>query len=269
MKILLSLVFILILSMNLNASYSDFLKFAVEEKRYQNKEVDLEPIYEKFLGGLSPWKNPFLIAVGGSSGAGKTTYRKTFLKIENVHIQDMDEVMIALPCYQKDLKKLGAKEAFEKWWPTAQKISQLLVQYAIRSNFSIIYDRTCGTEGSYFDLREAKEKGYYVRLIGFYIDESIARNRIKERELKENRAVTEQILKEYRARFSALWPYYLNIADEISLNLMDSKTPKIIFSSKKGVLNQNLYEDFLKEGDSFFSYFANKIQDRDKVDLSF
>lgn len=239
--------------------YEDFLRFAETRQEYNGDESTLKMLYEQFLDGLTPDNQPYLIALGGSSGSGKTTFRKKFLKMENVHLHDMDEVMIRLPGYQEDLPTIGAKKAFEKWWPTARKTAQLLVQYAIESGYSIIYDRTCGAEGSYFDLAFAKQKGYHLQMIGMYTDNAVAKMRILKREQEEGRVITEAIFVEYRARFSALWPYYLNLVDEASLFQTNLETPLLIFSSQDGIQDTQTYQAFLQEGEPFQDFFAKEF----------
>ena len=241
----------------LEASYGDFLQFAKDNK--MDNEPLLNTLYQEFLHPLTPVENPMLIAIGGGPGAGKTTFRKQFMKTENVHLHDMDEVMIRLPGYQEDLAVIGAKKAFEKWWPTARQFAQILVQYAIQSKYSIIYDRTCGAEGSYDDLLKAKKQGYRIHLIGLYVDKDIAKERVLRREREEGRFMTEEILMEYRSRFSALWPYYLNVVHEASLYQTDLEKPVLIFSSKDGVLDEKIYQAFLQEGEPFHDFFSKKL----------
>lgn len=235
----------------MHASYADFLQFVEIKQGHKDNEAVLKILYDEFLDGLTPCRQPNLIAVGGSPGSGKTTFRKTFLNMKNVHLHDMDEVMVRLPGYKVDLQAIGAKRAFETWWPKAREISQLLVQFAMESDFSIIYDRTCGAEGSYFDLKQAKERGYAIRLIGLYVDKAVAKERILKREKEEGRVITEAILDEYRARFSALWPYYLELVDEAALYQTNLETPRLIFSSNEGIQDEEAYRAFLLEGESF------------------
>ncbi len=249
---------LLIGNIPMQASYHDFLQFAVSKQGHQNEDV-LKMLYEQFFSSLSPTNKPILIALGGSPGSGKTTFRKTCLDTKNFHIHDMDEVMVLLPGYQKDQKTLGSKKAFENWWPCAREMAELLVQYAIQSRYCIIYDRTCGAEGSYFDLFHAKEQGYRISLIGFYVDQNIAKTRIFKREQEEGRAMTEMILMEYRSRFSALWPYYLQFVDEAILYQTDLETPHLLFSSKDGVQDDHEYQMFLDDGESFKSFFLKQL----------
>lgn len=126
---------LLLWSVSMHASCADFVRFAEVRQGHKENASILATLYDHFLGHLSPSDYPFLIAIGGSPGAGKTTFRKQFLKMENVHVHDMDEVMICLPGYQKDVSTIGAKKAFENWWVVAQKIAQILVLYAMESRY--------------------------------------------------------------------------------------------------------------------------------------
>ncbi len=257
-KLIMFLFFTGLWSHSMEASYADFLQFA-EKKQVQENEPVLKILYSEFLDNLSPSDQPFLTAIGGSPGAGKTTFRKQMLKLENVHLHDMDEVMIRLPCYQKDYVVLGAKKAFENWWPSARELAQLLVQYAMQSKYNIIYDRTCGAEGSYDDLLMAKKQGYRIHLIGLYVDKGVAKYRALKREQEEGRSMPEEILIEYRSRFSALWPYYLDIVDEASLYETSTEEPILIFSSKKGLFDLETYQEFLQDGEPFYDFFSKKL----------
>ncbi len=194
-------------------------------------------------------KSPTLIAIGGGPASGKTTWRyRLENETQDYFLHDMDETLVRLPGYQEDLAALGGRGAFEKWWPAAREISEEEVRAAIASRASILYDRTCGAESSYRDLLSAKQQGYTVRLIGLTVDRSIASERAKARETTQGRVVTEEIIDEYRARFSALWPKYLAFVDEAFLYDTTDDPPKLIYSSWEGIIDPLAYEKFLQEG---------------------
>jgi predicted ABC-type ATPase len=243
---------VLLWNIFMHASYEDFLRFADAE---QANDHILKILYEEFFAHLSPSRQPELIAIGGSPGSGKTAFRKAFIKLDNAHLHDMVEVMVLLPGYQDDLKKIGATKTFEKWWPTARELAQILFQYAIESRYSIIYDRTCGSEGSYEDLLLVRERGYLIHLIGLYVDKDIARERILKREREEGRAMTEEICVEYRSRFSALWPYYLKLVDDATLYETNYEKPSLVYSSRDDSKKSPIYQAFLDEGEPFRDYF--------------
>lgn len=194
-------------------------------------------------------QSPTIIAIGGGPASGKTTLRcKLQAELPHYFLHDMDEELVKLPEYQKDLIELGAKQAFQNWWPLARERSEESVREAIASRQSILYDRTCGAESSYKDLLRAKNEGYFIRLTGLTVDRQLASERARIREATTGRAMTEEIIDEYRARFSALWPLYLTFVDEAFLYDTTQNPPLLIYSSKDGVLHPDLYQRFLNEG---------------------
>lgn len=248
--------FLLMWNTSMHASYEDFLRVSGGKT---SDEAVWRMLYEEFFSDISPCSEPVLIAIGGGPGSGKTTFRRS-LSLANVHVHDMDEVMVRLPGYQTDLKTLGLTKAFEKWWPTAREMAQTLVHYAIESRYSIVYDRTCGAAGSYADLVHAKERGYQIRMIGLYVDKEIALQRILKREQDEGRGMPQEILSEYRARFSALWPYYLKLADEVILYETNSDVSRLIFSSQVDIKDAATYRAFLKEGEPYRDFFSQQLE---------
>ncbi len=202
-----------------------------------------------FFRNLTPEERPFLLAIGGGPCSGKTTWRRKMqAELKNYFLHDMDEVMVRLPGYQEDFRILGGKVAFEKWWPFARELSEEWVRLAIKSHYCILYDRTCGAESSYQDLLQAKSEGYTIRLVGLTVDRCVAIERAMTREQAEGRVITEEIIDEYRRRFSALWSKYLAFVDEALLYDTTNEPPKLIFSSKDGCVDPILYEKFLAEG---------------------
>lgn len=254
------LVFLCIFVGQMEAStYKHFSEFVKKEHASLYCEALFTDLYDYFLKDLTPEETPFLLAIGGGPGSGKTTLRKQLQgNFKNIHIHDMDEVMVRLPGWQKDLELFGPKIAFENWWPKAREISEILVRFALESRYSILYDRSCGSEGSYFDLLSAKQKGYRITLIGLYVKKENAWERIMKREREEGRGMTQAIVEEYRARFSALWPYYLCLSDPFILYDSNETDLREIYSSNNEVQDLELYQKFLSEGESFKTFFAEK-----------
>lgn len=195
-------------------------------------------------------EQPVIIAIGGGPASGKTTLRNQLVRDDYV-IHDIDVVLLRLPGYQQDLASLGPKGAFENWWRVARELADSEAQQAIAERRSILYDRTCGSEGSYLDLRRAKEEGYFIRMIGLRVDRTVAYERARVREQVTGRAVTEAIIDEYSRRFSAFWPRYLEFVDEAFLYDTTQNPPLLIYSSEKGVLDEGRYQAFLEEGIPF------------------
>jgi predicted ABC-type ATPase len=91
------------------------------------------------------------------------------------------------------------------------------------------------------------------------VDKGVAKYRALKREQEEGRSMPEEILIEYRSRFSALWPYYLDIVDEASLYETSTEEPILIFSSKKGLFDLETYQKFLQDGEPFYDFFSKKL----------
>lgn len=235
------------------STLTDFQNYIQKETDLKLEEGLIELLFREFFSNLNSPLHPKLIVLGGAPGAGKTTYRKKFLNLPNFHVHDMDEVLIRLPGYQEDCKQHGIKAAFEKWWPIAQKISNAMVRFAFRHQYNVIYDRTCGTEESFLDLKHIHDaKQYHITIYGFLISEETALTRVKEREKNENRTVTPEITTEYSRRFSALWPFYINIANEAYLlnNNTGFECSRVFERIDKAerIFNLDHYKQFLLPG---------------------
>lgn len=238
-------------------------------------EVDEATIFHlerEFLASAAQSDKPELLAFAGGSGSGKTTYQTKFGKKEGYFLHDMDVVMVRMPGYiaEPDLVK-----AFEKTWRVAQKLSDIMVNFALDSRMNIIFDRTCGAESSFITLQRARSLGYNMIMFGLYIEEDIALARVAERSKALGRTVTEAMTIEYRARFSALWPSYLQIFDEATLLYSREDYPVIFTTSETQraqidqshagrVFAQIKYAEFLAPGKAinFAEMFPNIPADK-------
>lgn len=236
------------------ATLDDFDNYIKKVPDLSLKEQDIRLLYQKFFADIQPVTKPKLIVLGGSPGAGKTTYRKAHLSVSNFHIHDLDEVQVILPGYLKDLNQHGPEVAFKNWWQKAQKIANAMVRFAFDNHYNVIYDRTCGTEESFLDIKKLFDgKLYRVCLYGFWVTEAVALSRVKQREQHEQRTVTPDITKEYGHRFSALWPLYTRIAHEIYLinNNGSNLDFPVIYQRKNGIEKiflANHYQAFKSAG---------------------
>ena len=231
-------------------SFQGFLD-SIQNQEAKNVSLkEYKHLYEVFLKDLtSSTEQPKLIIFSGGPGAGKTTYRKKYFEnLNNFHIHDMDEVLVHLKGYQKDLQNYGAKTAFENWWPTAQTIANQFVRYAFSHRLNVIYDRTCGTETSLSDLKHAIENlGYHAVMYAFTLPEKETLQRVRKRSKTEGRVVTDEIVREYAKRFSALFPKYKNFIDEVHLFL----GPHEIYAQKnfqEDMKDKEQYDLFLNTG---------------------
>jgi len=229
-----------------------FAHYIASLPEHGTKKVSVDEdkmLYELFFQDLKPVNPPNLVIFAGGPGTGKTTFRnKKFSIIKNYHLHDMDEVLIRLKGYQEDHKKFGSKKAFENHWETARTISERLVRYAFLCKFNVLYDRTCGSNTSLNDLKEAiLNHGYKAKMYAFTLPIEQAVCRVKTRERTAGRTVTLAMIAEYMNRFSHLFPMYLSFIDEVHLFYGDRE----IFVKKHDkteMLDEALYKDFLDTG---------------------
>lgn len=231
-------------------SYRSFEQFALSKGVSEARKDALLILFDRFLNQLTSDEHPFLIAVGGAPGSGKTTYREHFLQIPNTYVHDMDEVMRCLPGYAIYENEFGHREAYRQWLSCAKEMTQLLTEFALQSNYSIVYDRTLCSEDAYNNLSNAKQRGYYVHLVGLYVDKNTAIERIKRRESKNKKGMIwlgSDTLNQYRKRFSQLWGGYLSFVDEACLYSTQNDQLELVYSLKEGVVNPVVYRQFLEE----------------------
>ncbi len=233
-------------------TFEDFQKYIAGQESARVTLAEYKTLYAAFLAGLTPSEQPMLLILAGGTGTGKTTYRKKhFGNVKNTHIHDMDEILIRLDGYQRDLKELGAKQAFENWWPTARTVADQLVQYALQLQLNVIYDRTCGAQGSFHDLQHAvKRKGYKAKMFAFSVPEKEAIRRVLKRAKVEGRTVTNKIIREYAQRFSSLFERYLAFIDEVHL-FFNNKEIFVKKGHKAQIMEQDLYQKFLQSGSQY------------------
>lgn len=248
------LINIILLVLLLSTSYThanekNFMDFIMNNKVMQVSDIEYKNFYNLFLSNLKFSDSPRIIILSGTPGAGKSTFRKKYLgTIENFHLHDMDEVIANLKGYKVDSQKHGETYAFDKWWPIAQKVVNQLTLYAFTQKFNIVYDRSCCTEQSLNDLREAVlHRGYKAKMYAFYVPEVIALDRVKKRAIKDNRADIPETVVQCGKRFSAMFANYVSFLNEITLYCHE----KICLRKENdliSIVDNKAYEEFLDYG---------------------
>jgi len=233
-------------------TFEGFQDFIVGHTSAQVTLAEYQIIYKALLGGLTQSEQPKLIIFGGGPGTGKTTYRMHhFGSFENTHVHDMDEVLVRLDGYQKDLQTLGAKKAFVNWWRTARSIADQLVQYAFEHKLNVAYDRTCGAQGSFDDLQHAVQKrGYKATMYAFSIPEEEAIRRVQERAKVAGRTVTQELIREYARRFSGLFEAYLGFIDYVYL-FYNNEEIFVKTDDQIEIIQPDIYQRFLDSGSEY------------------
>lgn len=148
--------------------------------------------------------NLFIIA--GCNGAGKTTASYSLLPdMLNCHeFVNADEIAKGLSPFQPEKASIDAGRIM------LQRIKELIVQ---NTDFAI--ETTLASKTYVKFIQNAKEKGYFVTLIFFWLSSpELATQRVKNRVENGGHNITEEVIyRRYRSGLRNLNKLYLDIAD--------------------------------------------------------
>lgn len=149
-------------------------------------------------------KNLFII--GGCNGAGKTTASYTILPeiIECKEFVNADEIAKGLSPFQPD------RVSFEAGRIMLNRINELL-----RDNQSFGFETTLATRSYKEKVLKAKEQGYTVTLLFFWLNRiELAKERVRTRVLEGGHNIPEKIIeRRYFKGINNLFDIYLPIID--------------------------------------------------------
>ncbi|MBK8846823.1 MAG: zeta toxin family protein [Bacteroidetes bacterium] len=149
-------------------------------------------------------KNLYIIA--GCNGAGKTTASFTILPeiIDCKEFVNADEIAKGLSPFQPE------KVAFEAGRIMLKRIDELL-----KSNENFAFETTLSTRSYKSKIREAKDKGYTITLLFFWLQNvELAKERVKIRVSEGGHNIESEIIeRRYYRGIKNLFEIYLPIAD--------------------------------------------------------
>jgi predicted ABC-type ATPase len=129
---------------------------------------------------------PNLYIIAGCNGAGKTTASFTVLPemLNCKEFVNADEIAKGLSPFQPD------KAAFESGRIMLNRISELLT-----TGVDFAFETTLSTRSYISFIKKAKDLGYKVNLIFFWLDSiSTAKNRVKHRVLHGGHNIPEEVI---------------------------------------------------------------------------
>lgn len=169
-----------------------------------------------------------LYIIAGCNGAGKTTASFTILPdiLECREFVNADEIAKGLSPFQPE------KVAFEAGRIMLHRIDEL-----IAAGETFAFETTLATKSYRTTIREAKEKGFYVTLLFFWLnDVDLAVERVKTRVREGGHNIPEDVIRRrYRNGFKNLFEIYLPIVDEATIFDNSLGVPKFVAHQ-----NQNL-----------------------------
>lgn len=180
-------------------------------------------------------KNLYIVA--GCNGAGKTTASFTILpEIINCNeFVNADEIARGLSPFQPD------KVAFEAGRIMLTRINELLSE-----NVSFAFETTLSTRSYNNKINQAKQKGYTVTLIFFWLQNvELAKERVKIRVSEGGHNIEPEIIeRRYKNGIKNLFDIYLPIVD--GAFIFDNSNGKHEIIAQKTIVDNLIILDELK-----------------------
>ena len=162
-----------------------------------------------------------LYIIAGCNGAGKTTASFTILPdiLECREFVNADEIAKGLSPFQPE------KVAFEAGRIMLHRIDEL-----ISAGETFAFETTLATKSYRTTIREAKEKGFYVTLLFFWLNVvDLAVERVKTRVREGGHNIPEDVIRRrYRNGIKNLFEIYLPIVDEATIFDNSLGVPKFV-----------------------------------------
>ena len=200
-------------------------------------------------------EKPVCVLLGGGSASGKSTIRKWIVQPDldengiKVGTVDSDEIKLELPEYREFQAQNVNTAAYRTHQESADIVDEA-IEALIYDRRNFIYDGTMKNLNKYKKIiRNLKDAGYEVRVVGadLPLDEAIKRSKIRAR--KEGRLVPEDIVRSSHRGFSSAFPEIAELADDYELYDNSGEFPTLV-KDKSGVHDQELWDRFVNKGKS-------------------
>ncbi len=179
-----------------------------------------------------------LYIIAGCNGAGKTTASFTILPeiLDCQEFVNADEIAKGLSPFQPE------KVAIEAGRIMLARINELL-----ENNLSFAFETTLSTRSYKNKITEAKNKGYDVILLFFWLQNvELAKERVKTRVLEGGHNIEESVIeRRYKGGIKNLFDIYLPIVDEaLIFDNSEGKHDLIAEKQKNKTIKVNNYPKF-------------------------
>ncbi len=184
-----------------------------------------------------------LYGIGGSNGAGKTTFATVFLP-SYVHCpRFVNPDLIAAGLSPFDPSAVAAR---------AGRLMLAEVNHLIHSRASFAFESTLSGKTYLRLIRQAKAAGYAVHLFYLWVpDPSLAVARIRDRVDSGGHNVPElDVRRRYERTLRNFFAIYRPIADSVHFFNNTGEEPELVFKDEDGdtvVYNSDLYQTLIKQ----------------------
>ncbi len=183
-----------------------------------------------------------LYIIAGCNGAGKTTASFNILPdlLDCKEYVNADEIARGLSPFQPQ------KVSIEAGRIMLQRISELLL-----SGEDFAFETTLSTKSFKNTIKSAKENGYFVSIIFFWLESSqLAKDRVKNRVLEGGHSIEEQTIeRRYYAGIKNLFEIYSELVDYLIIYDNSKSTPFLIAEKEIDhsiiIHNQKIYNSFV------------------------
>ena len=149
-----------------------------------------------------------LYIIGGCNGAGKTTASFNILPdlLNCKEFVNADEIARGLSPFQPE------KVSIEAGRLMLSRIDELL-----KSQKDFSFETTLSTRSFVSTIKKAREKGYYITLIFFWLDSiQLAKDRVKKRVAEGGHNIEEKVIeRRYNSGISNLFKLYVSKVDSL------------------------------------------------------
>lgn len=193
------------------------------------------------------------IFVGGGSGTGKSTVRKLIQKqYAGFLIIDPDEIKTLIPSYERLQSEYGY-DAAALVHPQSSDIARKLITLAQKELYSFIYDATLKNVHK-FELifKELKQLNYNISLVIVDCDVELAIERVKAREIQENRSVPDDVIRQSHKMIPVSFRALNKHCSEWVIYNTDNEQPKQIAIKENesiNIIDNDLYTKFMSKSE--------------------
>ena len=178
-----------------------------------------------------------LYIIAGANGSGKTTFAKSFAKINDFYFINADEIAKELD--SKDISKFKIKAGkifFEELDKNLELNNSFVIETTLSGSYLVKY------------IKKAKSLGFYISLIYLFLETPKTNIlRVKNRVLNGGHDIpTDDIIRRFYRSKNMFWNVYKDLVDEWIIYYNSNEVFEEIADQNK-IYDNEKYQEFLKD----------------------